>query len=216
MKGAHTIRAGRRAPLDQPTGAQTRPHPRPPPGPPRPGFSIVEMTVVLAIAAILLAIAAPDLSALIRQQQLKSASGDLFAALGMARSQALARGEVVKLLPRDPAGADWRRGWRVFIDRDGDGQPGPGDELLAEHGPLPAGVAVDFAFTSPAPPYYIAYNGAGRSCKDSNSAAARYGTLSLFHGSAIRRIKINMLGRARSCDPARDGACEGAQAPPPA
>jgi type IV fimbrial biogenesis protein FimT len=86
--------------------------------------------------------------------------------------------------------------------------------VLAEHGPLAQGVAVAFSFTSPAPPYYIAYNGAGRSCRDSNPAAARYGTLSLFHGGGIRRIKINMLGRARSCDPARDPSCDGPAAPP--
>ena len=178
------------------------------------GLSLAEMAVVLALAAVLAALAVPALATLVRNQQLKSASGDLFAALGLARSQALARGQTVKLLPRDPLGADWRRGWHVFVDRDGDGQPGAGDEIIAEHGPLPDGVAVAFAFTSPAPPYYIAYNGAGRSCSDSNGAAARYGTLSLFYGGAIRRIKINMLGRARSCHPARDTACDGAQAPP--
>jgi len=180
----------------------------------RAGFTLVEMTVVLALAAVLLALATPALGTLIRNQQLKSANGDLFAALGLARSQALARGLTVRVQPRDPSGTDWRRGWRVFVDRDGDGQPGPGDELIAEHGPLPDGIAVVFAFTSPAPPYYIAYNGAGRSCSAGNSAAARYGTLSLFHGGAIRRIKINMLGRARTCDPARDASCDGAQAPP--
>ena len=138
----------------------------------RAGFTLVEMTVVLGLAAVLLALATPALGAFIRNQQLKSASGDLFAALGLARSQALARGLTVKVQPRDPAGTDWRRGWRVFVDRDGDGQPGPGDELIAEHGPLADGVAVAFAFTSPAPPYYIAYNGAGRSCSAGNSAAA--------------------------------------------
>jgi type IV fimbrial biogenesis protein FimT len=37
--------------------------------------------------------------------------------------------------------------------------------------------------------------------------------VSLFHGGHIRRIKINMLGRARVCDPARDAGCDGA-APP--
>jgi len=181
----------------------------------RPGFSLVELMVALAVAGVLLGVAAPDLGALLRTQQLKSASGDLFAAIGMARSQALARGQVVKLLPLDAAGADWTRGWRIFVDRDGDGQSGALDDIIAEHGPLPAGLAIAFAFTGPAPPYYIAYNGAGRSCKDTNSAAARYGTLSLFHGGAIRRIKINMLGRARVCDPARDDACDGAAAPPP-
>ena len=79
---------------------------------------------------------------------------------------------------------------------------------------LAQGLAVGFSFTSPAPPFYIAYNGAGRSCRDSNPAAARYGTLSLFHGGGIRRIKINMLGRARSCDPARDKSCDGPAAAP--
>ena len=86
--------------------------------------------------------------------------------------------------------------------------------ILAEDGPLAQGLAVVFSFTSPAPPFYIAYNGAGRSCRDSNPAAARYGTLSLFHGGGIRRIKINMLGRARNCDPARDKSCDGPAAPP--
>jgi type IV fimbrial biogenesis protein FimT len=178
------------------------------------GFSLIELLAVLAIGAILLAAGAPDLRALIRSQQLKAASGDLFAAIGMARAQALARGEVVTVLPKGPGGADWRRGWAVFLDRDGDRQPGPGDTILAEHGPLAQGIAVGFSFTSPAPPFYIAYNGAGRSCRDSNPAAARYGTLSLFHGGGIRRIKINMLGRARSCDPARDTSCDGPAAPP--
>ena len=178
------------------------------------GFSLVETLVVLTIAAVLLGIAAPDLRALLRSQQLKAAAGDLLGAINLTRAQALARGRQVRLMPLDPAGRDWSRGWTVFQDSDGDGEPGPGDELIAVHGALAPGIATDFAFTSPAPPYYIAYNGAGRSCSETSSAAARWGTLSLFHGDAIRRIKINMLGRARVCDPARDTSCEGAAAPP--
>jgi type IV fimbrial biogenesis protein FimT len=167
---------------------------------------------VLAVAAVLLAIAVPDLRDLMRTQQLKAAAGDLFAAIDLTRAQALARGRQVKLAPLDPAGADWTQGWRVFDDRNGNGQPDP-DELIVQHGPLAPGMAVDFAFTNLTPPFYIAYNGAGRSCADGNSAAARWGTVSLFHGGHTRRIKINMLGRARICDPARDAGCDGA-APP--
>ena len=176
------------------------------------GVSLPELCTVLAVAAIAMAIAAPDLRDLVRSQQLKAAAGDLFAAIDLARAQALARGRQVKLVPADPRGADWRQGWRVIDDRDGDGRPGA-DEVIAAHGPLAAGIAIDFAFTNLAPPYYIAYNGAGRSCADGNSAAARWGTVSLFHGGHIRRIKINMLGRARVCDPARDAGCDGAAAP---
>jgi type IV fimbrial biogenesis protein FimT len=178
------------------------------------GFSLPELCIVLAVAAIALAIAVPDLRDLVRTQQLKAATGDLFAAIDLARAQALARGRQVKVVPRDPAGADWRLGWQVLDDhhRDGDGRPGAG-EVIAEHGPLAPGIAIGFAFTNVARPYYIAYNGAGRSCADGNSAAARWGTVSLFHGGHIRRIKINMLGRARVCDPARDAGCDGAPAP---
>jgi type IV fimbrial biogenesis protein FimT len=181
---------------------------------PAAGFSLAEVAVVLAVCAVTLALGAPDLAALLRTQQLKAAAGDLFGAINLARAQALARGRQVTLVPLDPAGADWRSGWTVFQDGDGDGRPGPGDDIIAAHGPLAPGIAVDFAFTSPAPPLYIAYNGAGRSCSATNSSSARWGTLSLFHGDGIRRIKINMLGRARTCDPARDDACDGAAAPP--
>ena len=180
------------------------------------GLSLPELCTVLAIAAVLLAIAAPDLRDLVRTQQLKAATADLFSAIDLARARALARGQQVKLVPLDPLEADWRLGWRV-LDDDGSGS-GSGSagmaEPVAEHGPLPPGVAVDFTFTNSARPYYIAYNGAGRSCADGNSAAARWGTVSLYHGGHIRRIKINMLGRARVCDPARDAGCDGAPAPP--
>lgn len=183
-------------------------------GPAQRGFSLPELIVVLAIGAALLAIGLPNLQAMIHAQQLRAASGDLFGAINLARAQAIARNGRVKLMPRDPEGLQWSQGWTVFADRDGDGAPGPGDDIIAVHGPLPQGFASTFAFTSPAPPYYIAYNGAGRSCSDTSSAAARWGTLSLFHGGAIRRIKINMLGRARVCDPAREDNCDGALAPP--
>ncbi|MEX5744136.1 GspH/FimT family pseudopilin [Massilia sp. X63] len=177
------------------------------------GATLAELAVVLAIASVAYAVAAPDLHALVAGQQLKAASGELLDAIAATRAQAIARGEQVKLAPRDPLGADWTQGWTVFIDRDGDRQPGAPDELLAVHGPLPPGLRVDFSFTQSAPPQYIAYNGAGRSCSDTNSSAARLGTLSLFHGGQVRRIKINMLGRVRICNPARDNGCDGPGAP---
>ncbi len=180
---------------------------------PQRGMTLPELIIVTAIAATLLAVGLPNLQALVHAQQVRSATNDLFGAINLARAQAIARNERVKMVPRDPEGTQWARGWTVFADRDGDGEPGPPDDIIAVHGPLPSGVASVFAFTSPAAPYYIAYNGAGRSCSDTSSASARWGTLSLFYGSAIRRIKINMLGRARVCDPQRDANCEGAEAP---
>lgn len=175
------------------------------------GFSLVELLVVIAVAAILLGIAAGDLRSLIRHQQLKAALSDLFGAIDLTRSQAITRGMRVYLAP---SAEGWSGGWTVFVDKDGDGMPGEADELISVHGPVAKGIVIASGFTSPRTPDYIAYNGGGRSCSHASSMAARWGTLSLALDGQTRRIKINMLGRARACDPARDGAsCSGPETP---
>ena len=175
------------------------------------GFSLAELMVVIAVAAILLGIAVSDLGGMIRHQQLKAALSDLFGAIDLTRSQAITRGERVYLVPAD---GGWSSGWTVFVDHDGDGVPGEADELISVHGPLAEGIVVTSGFTSLRTPDYIAYNGGGRSCSHASSMAARWGTLSLTLDGHTRRIKINMLGRVRACDPARDGeSCSGPETP---
>lgn len=174
------------------------------------GFTLAELVIVLAIAAVLMGIAVPDLRQLVRAQQLKAALNDLFGAVELTRSQAIARGRKVELVPADGAALDWSRGWVVFVDKDGDRRPGRGEEVIMRHGPLAEGIALDATFSSQQGSPYLAYNSMGRSCSDTSSLAARWGTLSMAEGGQTRRIKINMLGRARICDPARDGAsCAG-------
>jgi type IV fimbrial biogenesis protein FimT len=177
------------------------------------GLTLIELLVVLGIAAVTTSVAAPNLHDLVRAQQLRTASGELHGAIQLARAQAIARNERVTMTPNDPFGRDWSRGWTVFVDRNDDRRPNDGDQIVAVRPPLPAGLQVDYSFTSPALPQYIAYNGAGRSCSATNSAVSRLGTLSLFHGGGIRRITINMLGRARLCNPARERGCDGAATP---
>jgi type IV fimbrial biogenesis protein FimT len=174
------------------------------------GYSLPELLTVLAIAAVMAAIALPNFGQMIRAQQLRAATNDLFGAIDLARSQAITRGRRVQLVPLDAGGRDWSRGWVVFVDQDGDRRPGAGEEVIQRYGAPAKGIAVDVAFSSQQGASYLAYNSMGRSCSDTSSLAARFGTLSLVQGEQIRRIKINMLGRARLCDPARDGAsCSG-------
>ena len=174
------------------------------------GFSLPELLVVLAIAAVMAGIALPDYRQMIRAQQLKAAASDLFGAIDLARTQAIARGRRVQLVPLDAAGGDWSGGWVVFVDQDGDRRPGFGEEVIQRYRAPAKGIAVAAVFSSQQGAAYLAYNSVGRSCSDTSSQTARFGTLSLVQGGQIRRIKINMLGRARLCDPARDGAsCTG-------
>ncbi|MDC8760570.1 GspH/FimT family pseudopilin [Janthinobacterium fluminis] len=176
----------------------------------RGAFTLVELMVVLSIAAILLAAGVPGFGDMLARQQLRTTVVDLFAAISLTRSQAIARGGRVMLMPLDPAGIDWRRGWAVFVDRNASISLDPGDELIFRQGPVADGIAIDAVFSSPHPSAYLAYNGAGRSCSAGNSMAARWGSLSLTLGKQTRHIKINMLGRVRVCDPqAEPLACAG-------
>lgn len=165
------------------------------------GMALLELLIVLAIAAVLIALAAPDMRALILRHRLDAAAADLFGAIDLTRSQAIARGSRVQLVPLEADGNNWSSGWVVFVDTDGDRRPGPREEVIASHAALPGGIVTTFNFTSSRPPYYIAYNGAGRSCSHTGSTAARWGTLSLHQDGQIRRIRINMLGRVRVCNP---------------
>ncbi|MBJ7308823.1 GspH/FimT family protein [Rugamonas sp. CCM 8940] len=165
------------------------------------GATLVELLFALALLAILAGAAAPAYQELIAHQQLRAAVNDLCGAIDLTRSQAIARGGRVLLAPLEPGGADWRMGWVVFVDRNGDRRPNSGDETIFQQGPVADGIRIDSAFSSGAAPLYLAYNGAGRSCAAGNSLAARWGTLSLVQGKQTRKVIINMLGRLRVCDP---------------
>ena len=174
------------------------------------GHTLLELLAVLAMAALLAAAAMPSLQQLLARQQVRAAATDLFSAIELTRAQAMARGQRVLLMPAGPGGTDWGMGWLAFIDRNANLAFDDGDELLFRQGPLSAGIAAQFAFSSATAPFYIAYNGAGRSCSATNSLAARWGTLSLTLGKQVRHIKINMLGRVRVCDPQQQAAnCSG-------
>jgi prepilin-type N-terminal cleavage/methylation domain-containing protein len=99
-----------------------------------PGFSLSELLTVLAIGAVMMAIAAPNMGDLIRAQQMKAATNDLFDAIGLTRAQAIARNVRVLIAPKDANGVDWSEGWTVFVDHDGDRRPGAGDDIIAGHG----------------------------------------------------------------------------------
>ncbi|QYF93885.1 GspH/FimT family pseudopilin [Massilia sp. PAMC28688] len=175
-----------------------------------PGWSLVELMAVLVLASVLAFLAAPGLGQMIRNYRLDAAVADLYGAVDLTRTQAIARGRRVMLVPLEPGGNNWASGWLVFVDTDGDRRPGPGEELIASHGPVAEGIVITARFTSNKLPHYLAYGPSGRSCTDTSSMAARWGTLSFHQQGEIRHIKINMLGRARVCRPDVEGAgCEG-------
>ena len=172
-------------------------------------YSLPELMVVLAICALLLRAGMPSFGAMLQSFRASAAANDFQAALSLARAAALQRGTPVVLVPADAASSDWRLGWAVIIDRNDNQRLDVDDEILSAHGPVPAGMHVVSSMTDNATPY-ITYSSAGRTRTRHSSYSPQTGTISIFAGAEIRRIKINFLGRARQCNPAADSTCTGA------
>jgi type IV fimbrial biogenesis protein FimT len=88
------------------------------------GFTLVEMMMALVVLAVLLAVAAPGFSELIKNNRMLSEVYALRAALNGARSEALAQRNFVTLCRSDDGadcGGDWNDGYIAFLDVDGDG-----------------------------------------------------------------------------------------------
>ena len=78
------------------------------------GFTLVELMVTLAVVAIVISIAAPSFSQMIRDHRLITAANDFMGTLQLARSESIRRGVQVTLLPIDAN--NWNSGWDVFTD----------------------------------------------------------------------------------------------------
>jgi len=102
------------------------------------GFTLIEMLVALSVAAILVAIAVPSFQFMIRQNTVATASNDFIAALNLARSEAIKRGNDVEICASangsSCSGGNWEDGWIVFdsLDVAAGGQPAA-DDLVQVH-----------------------------------------------------------------------------------
>lgn len=85
------------------------------------GFTIIELMIVLVIAAIALGLALPSFSNLIRNNELATARDSLLDAFQFARSEAVSRNTEVSICPSNngatcTAGASWADGWIIYAD----------------------------------------------------------------------------------------------------
>ena len=112
-----------------------------------PGFTAIELLVVVVIVAVLATLALPSFNTVVSRYRVRTAVEDLTATIYLARSEAIRRGGGVVLrkvtVPgcTAPEPRDWNCGWLVFVDRNGNGTFDKDDELL-QSTPAPRGVDV--------------------------------------------------------------------------
>lgn len=112
------------------------------------GFTLIELMVVLAISAILLAVAAPSFSVMIKKSRSEALIRELGSALSLARTEAVSRGVTVSFCRTANGGAaspscvasgvtvSATDGWLIFQDTNGDGNFDSGETLLRAHDTL--------------------------------------------------------------------------------
>ncbi|WP_039784245.1 GspH/FimT family pseudopilin [Herbaspirillum huttiense] len=147
------------------------------------GFSLIELMVVLLIAALVLAAGVPVLRDLSSEQQLATAGNDFFHGVQLTRSEALRAGRRAEMRPVEDD--DWQTGWQISV----------GQQVLARHPPLAHGIAV--AYTTGGE--LVAYQPDGQ--------PVTRGSWYFSSGVNSRAVVINFLGRVRICNPVLDNQC---------
>ncbi len=105
------------------------------------GFTLVELIITLVIAAILLTIAAPNMSAFIQRDRLITQANEMVADLSLARSEAIKRGARVGVCKTGNPAADppvcnttggdpWTSGRVIWVDANNDGVVDAGEAVL--------------------------------------------------------------------------------------
>jgi type IV fimbrial biogenesis protein FimT len=189
------------------------------------GFTLVELMVTLAIAAILLSIAMPDMIRATRGMQLMHLAKEMEGAIKLTRAEAIRRGQTVVMCRLNVAqtdcntgspSADWSFGWMVFTDINLDNKYNTatevGTRLLIKPAVVTAAEQKKFLGTSVVTPGgspmedRIIFNGAGE-------LAGGFGGQFTFAHSSVGATSnayliINATGRVRVLDNAQCNADE--------
>ena len=117
------------------------------------GFTLLELMVTIAIAAILLSIALPSFQGVMRSNRIATATNEMLASLSLARSEAIrnTRGAgICASATGTSCGTDWNGGWLVWADMDGDSALDTGETVVRYTQGKPsttiAGTATTLAF----------------------------------------------------------------------
>jgi prepilin-type N-terminal cleavage/methylation domain-containing protein len=177
------------------------------------GYTLIEMMVVLATAAILASIAIPGMRTMLQNGRLTGATNDLLASVTRARTEALKQQlPTAVCFTANPSAAaptcDYAaaRGWIVFVDSNGDWAYEAGEPILERHATIDTSVTVKADGDA-----ILAFAATGFATPSGNHQALRSvvfcdgrGILPLGTSSTARGLVIATTGRARSISAVAD------------
>jgi type IV fimbrial biogenesis protein FimT len=166
------------------------------------GFMLIELLVVVALAAVIMSLAVPALANLVNSMRLTTAANALFSSLLLARSEAIKRNSrsvVCKSASGDACitNGGWEQGWIVFHDANNNASLDAGEAVLSHQ----QAIAVPIRFTGNGPvSSYVSFTPMGWTRYTSGGFQA--GTLTVCAESTTRvdarQIVISSMGRPRT------------------
>jgi type IV fimbrial biogenesis protein FimT len=90
------------------------------------GFTLIELMIVVLIAAILLAIGLPNMTDFIAEQRVRSTASDITSEIMFARAKAV---EMSRRVIMEKLGAGWDQGWRIYVDVNNSGAYEAGTDI---------------------------------------------------------------------------------------
>lgn len=144
------------------------------------GFTLIELMITLAVAAILLGLTAPSFNDLIKDSRLTTQINGLSASINLARSESIKRSLTVTICKSDngtACGGNWNEGWIVFEDINGDGAVDTGDTIIRVNSALTSGNTLVFPgknrITYQSDGFAIGYNSTFKLCDDRGYTRAK-------------------------------------------
>lgn len=157
------------------------------------GFTLLELMVTTAVAAILLAAAVPSFRTVVMDNRLVAQSNQFVGAVNLARSTAVryqrnatacASANYDAAVPTCASSTDWSNGFIVWVDKDRDAVT-DANEVVSVFGPLASGMTFTSAGTAG---FTYDARGFGNAGDDLTMCDTRTGEMG-------RLIRVNAVGR---------------------
>ena len=175
------------------------------------GFTLIELIVTIAIAAVLAALAAPSFIQYQRNSELTSLTNSLLAAVNAAKGEAIKTGKNAFVIPK---GSGWNSGWIVYVDMNRDNSYTEGTDIAVQtQDALKAYFSITGNSIAAGSTPYIKFDNSGYSVDNGAAPVALSLTIARTDApstSALeetRRVVVARTGRVRTCKPSADTTC---------